>query len=356
MTKIPASQPVPAGSPTVNRFAKLVSRPVGAPTAENVRLETAAVPALREGQVLVHVQLLSLDPTIRTWMGEEKNYMPPIDLGDTIRALGAGEVVESRHPAFAVGDAVTGILDAQQYAVRDGAAATDPTSLHYLVKVDTQAARLETYLSTFGLTGGLTAYFALLRIGQPQPGDTVVVSAAAGSVGSLVGQIAKLKGCRVVGIAGSAEKCAYCVQELGFDACLNYRTDDLRQQLRAACPDGIDIYFDNVGGETLDLALEQLRLNARVVLCGAISQYNSASMQGPRNYFSLVLNRARMEGMLTMDFAAHFPQATQELASWLQAGQLKPAKVQLEQGIDNFLPALLKLFSGEHLGKLLLVP
>lgn len=338
-----------------NRQVLLTSRPNGTPSSANIMLQTIDVPDLSAGQVLVRNSLLSLDPTIRGWMSEEKNYMPPINLGEVVRALGAGQVIASRHPAFSEGDWVVGLLDAQYFALRDGDQVSDLAHPQYLLPVDTQAVPLDTYLSTLGLTGGMTAYFGLLHVGQPKPGDTVVVSAAAGSVGSLVGQIAKLKGCRVVGIAGEQAKCDYCVQELGFDACLNYKTDDLRTALQRACPDGIDIYFDNVGGEILDLALEQLRLHARVVVCGAISQYNNKGpMRGPTNYFSLFVNRARMEGTLCTDYSAQFPKAAQEMVGWLTTGHLKPAKTQIEQGLDNFLPSFLKLFTGENFGKLLL--
>ena len=202
---------------------------------------------------------------------------------------------------------------------------------------------------------GMTAYFGLLNTGRPQPGETVVVSAAAGAVGSVVGQIAKIKGCRVVGIAGEPAKCAYCVQELGFDACVNYKSPDFAKELRAACPQGIDVYFDNVGGDILDLALTMLRLHARVVICGAISQYNNtAPVKGPANYLALLVNRARMEGIVVFDNAAHYAEAAREMAGWLRAGQLHAPKVQTEHGIENFLPALLKLFSGENFGKLVL--
>lgn len=338
-----------------NRQVKLASRPVGALTPENFSVETTEVPALQAGQVLVKNSLLSLDPTIRTWVSDAPNYLPAIGLGEVVRALGVGQVVESQHPAFAVGDAVTGFTQVQQYALREGAAAVDPTSLDFLQKIDTHAVPPEVYLSTLGITGGLTAYFGLLRVGQPQPGDTVVVSGAAGSVGSIVGQIAKLKGCRVVGLAGDQAKVDYCVQELGYEACINYKTEDVRLALRAACPAGIDVYFDNVGGEVLKLVLEQLSLHARVVVCGAISQYNNPVPSWTLgDYFPLFLHRARLEGVLVTDHVAHFVEAAQEMASWLRTGQLKPAKVQIEQGIDNFLPALLQLFSGKNFGKLLL--
>jgi NADPH-dependent curcumin reductase CurA len=339
-----------------NTRVRLVSRPVGLPQPENLTIDTVEIPPLTAGQVLVKTSLLSLAPAMRVWMGEHKSYVPPIGIGEVFRALGAGQVVESQHPSFAVGDYVTGALGAQQYALCAGAAAQDPANPAYLLKVDTSLAPLETYLATLGLPG-LTAYFGLLDIGQPQPGNTLVVSGAAGAVGSVVGQLAKLKGCRVVGLAGNQAKVDYCVQELGFDACINYKTEDVAAALHAACPAGIDVYFDNVGGEILDMVLLQINLKARIVICGATSQYNNtAPAKGPANYFSLLLNRARMEGVIVGDNAARFGEAAREMAGWLREGKLTAPKVQTEHGIENFLPALLKLFSGENFGKLVLAP
>ena len=342
--------------PYSNTQVKLASRPVGEPTPANFTIETTQVPAVGPGQVLVKNLLISLDPAMRGWMNAGKSYLPPVGIGEVMRALGAGQVVESQHPAFAVGDHVTGGLQVQQYALRDGTPAADPASPGFLQKVDPDQAPLATYLSTLGMTG-MTAYFGLLNTGQPRPGETVVVSGAAGAVGSVVGQLAKIKGCRVVGIAGEPEKCAYCVRELGFDACVNYKAADFAQQLRAACPEGIDVYFDNVGGSILDLALSMLRLHARVVICGAISQYNNTTpVKGPANYLSLLVNRARMEGIVVFDNAPHYAEVARTMAGWLRTGQLQAPKVQVEHGIENFLPALLKLFSGENFGKLVLAP
>ena len=337
-----------------NTRVLLASRPKGLPQPENLTIETVEVPPLKAGQVLVKVDLISLDPAMRGWMNEGKSYAPPIGIGEVFRALAAGEVVESQHPAFAVGDYVTGTLGAQQYVLREGDAAQDPANPAYLRKVDTNLAPLETYLATLGMPG-MTAYFGLLDTGQPQPGNTVVVSGAAGAVGSVVGQIAKLKGCRVVGLAGDQAKVDYCVNELGFDACINYKTEDVAAALHAACPAGIDVYFDNVGGEILDTVLLQINLKARIVICGAISQYNNTTpMKGPANYFTLLVNRARMEGILVGDTAAHFGEAAQEMAGWLREGKLTAPKVHTEHGIENFLPTLNKLFSGENFGKLVL--
>jgi NADPH-dependent curcumin reductase CurA len=339
-----------------NTRVLLASRPQGLPQPENLTIETVEVPPLAAGQVLVKIELISLDPAMRGWMNEGKSYAPPIGIGEVFRALAAGQVVASQHSGFAAGDYVTGVLGAQQYVVREGDAAQDPANPAYLRKVDTSLAPLETYLATLGMPG-MTAYFGLLDTGQPQPGNTVVVSGAAGAVGSVVGQIAKLKGCRVVGIAGDQAKVDYCVNELGFDACINYKTEDVAAALRAACPQGIDVYFDNVGGEILDTVLLQINLKARIVICGAISQYNNtAPAKGPANYMMLLVNRARMEGILVGDNAARFGDAAREMAGWLREGKLTSPKVQVEHGIENFLPTLNKLFSGENFGKLVLAP
>lgn len=339
-----------------NHRVKLASRPAGGPPQPaNFDLDAVETPVLTDGQVLVKISFISLDPAMRGWMNESRSYIKPVQIGDVFRAGVAGQVVESKNPAFAVGDYVTGNLGVQQYAVV-GPGATDPSSPEYLLKVDPRLAPLKTYLATLGMPG-MTAYFGLLNTGQPKGGETVVVSGAAGAVGSVVGQIAKLKGCCVVGIVGDQAKADYCINELGFDACVNYKTENVRTGLRAACPKGIDVYFDNVGGEILDFVLEQIRLHARIVICGAISQYNNTTpVKGPSNYLSLLVNRARMEGIVVFDNAANYASAAREMAGWIQEGKLKSPKVQVEHGIENFLPALLKLFSGENFGKLVLAP
>jgi NADPH-dependent curcumin reductase CurA len=338
-----------------NTRVLLASRPVGLPQPENLTIDTVEIPPLAAGQVLIKTSLISLAPAMRVWMSPNESYVPPIGIGDVFRALAVGQVVESQHPGFAIGDYVMGTLGLQQYVLCEGEAALDHTTPAYLLQVDTSLAPLETYLATLGLPG-LTAYFGLLDTGLPQPGNTVVVSGAAGAVGSVVGQLAKLKGCRVVGLAGSQAKVDYCVQELGFDACINYKTEDVAAALHAACPTGIDVYFDNVGGPILDIVLLQINLKARIVICGATSQYNNtAPGPGPANYFALAPKRARMEGIIVGDNAARFGEATREMAGWLRKGKLA-SKIQTEHGLENFLPALLKLFSGENFGKVVLAP
>ena len=255
-----------------------------------------------------------------------------------------GEVVASRHPDFKAGDHVNGAIGAQDYFLGK------PQGFY---KVDPSQAPLPLYLSALGMTG-MTAYFALLDVGAPKAGETVVISGAAGAVGSVAGQIARIKGCRVVGIAGGAEKCRSLIDELGFDGVIDYKNEDLAAGLKRECPKGVDVYFDNVGGDILDAVLTRINFRARVVLCGAISQYNSTEApKGPANYLMLLVNRARMEGMVVMDYAERFAEAGAEMAGWIASGQLK-SKEHIEEGLENFPQTLNKLFSGENYGKLVL--
>ncbi|WP_247878199.1 NADP-dependent oxidoreductase [Azospirillum sp. TSO22-1] len=327
-----------------NRQFRLAARPVGLPRRSDWQFTTEPIPGPAEGEVLVRTLYLSLDPAMRGWMNEGKSYIPPVELGAVMRAGGAGRVVASRHPGFAVGDTVTGSLGVQDYACLPG---------KHLTRVETRLARLPVFLGTLGMPG-MTAYFGLLEVGRPTPGDTVVVSGAAGAVGGVVGQIAKLKGCRVVGIAGGGDKCRYVVDELGFDAAIDYKAEDVKVALRRACPKGIDVYFDNVGGDTLDDALANLARHARIVICGAISQYNNTTpVQGPRNYLSLLVNRARMEGMVVFDYADRYGEAVRDLARWMAEGKLQ-SREHVVEGFESFPEALLTLFSGGNLGKLVL--
>lgn len=329
---------------STNTQIQLIKRPVGEPTASDFEIISSPRPEPSAGEVLVQVLYLSLDPAMRGWMNEGRSYVAPVQLGEVMRALGAGRVIASQDPNFAEGDYVTGLTGVQEYVVAQG---------RELNKVDPSLAPLPTYLHVLGMTG-MTAYFGLLEVGQPQAGDTVVISGAAGAVGSVVGQIAKIKGCRVVGIAGGQEKCDFLVQELGFDAAIDYKQNDLRAELRRTCPDGIDVFFDNVGGEILDTALTRLRLHARVVICGAISQYNNTEpVKGPSNYMSLLVNRARMQGMVVFDYQDRFPQAAQEMAGWIAAGKLQHRE-HIVEGLETFPERLLMLFHGENFGKLIL--
>ncbi|HEY3814959.1 MAG TPA: NADP-dependent oxidoreductase [Caulobacteraceae bacterium] len=328
-----------------NRTARLASRPVGMVTPENFAFATEPVEALGEGEVLVKVLAISLDPAMRGWLNDAKSYVPPVEIGAVMRAGGAGKVVESNDPDFKPGDYVTGMTGVQEYARLSGKA------LH---KIDLNAAPLTAYLGVLGMPG-MTAYFGLLDVGALQDGETVVVSGASGAVGAIVGQIAKIKGCRVIGIAGGAEKCQYVVNELGFDAWVDYKSQDVRKALREHCPKGIDVYFDNVGGEILDAALANLAFKARVPICGAISQYNNTTPpKGPANYLSLLVNRARMEGFIVFDFAKRYGEAARAMAGWIKEGKLKHKEDVVDGGVDAFVTSLNKLFTGENFGKLVL--
>jgi NADPH-dependent curcumin reductase CurA len=328
----------------INHKFLLAARPVGMPKRSDWNFVEESVQEPKDGELLVQVLYISLDPAMRGWMNEVRSYVPPVGIGELMRALGIGIVIASRNPRFAVGDHVSGSFGVQNYAITDGQRVT---------KIYPKAASLPTYLSVLGMTG-MTAYFGLLDTGQPKAGETVVVSAAAGAVGGLVGQIAKIQNCRVLGIAGGAKKCCYITQELGFDAAVDYKSEDVRASLRAHCPDGIHVYFDNVGGTILEAALANLARGARIVICGAISQYNNTGpMTGPRNYMSLLVNRASMKGMLAFDYADRFAEAAAQMAAWMAAGQLK-SREDIVEGLATFPETLLKLFTGENMGKLML--
>ena len=327
-----------------NRQFLLARRPVGAATRDTFTFQQVPVVQPKDGQILVKNEYLSLDPAMRGWMNEGKSYIPPVALGDVMRALGVGKVIASAHPGFAVGDYVNGALGMQDYFTGE------PRGFY---KVDPKLVPLPVYLSALGMTG-MTAYFALLDVGAPKTGDTVVISGAAGAVGSIAGQIAKLKGCRVVGIAGGQEKCKRLVEEFGFDGVIDYKNEDMLAGLKRECPKGVDVFFDNVGGDILDAVLSRLNFKARVIICGAISQYNNKeAVKGPANYLSLLVNRARMEGFVVMDYADRYAAAGQEMAGWLLKGQLK-SKEHIVEGLESFPESLAKLFSGENHGKLVL--
>jgi NADPH-dependent curcumin reductase CurA len=328
----------------MNHQYRLAARPVGLPKPEDWSYTEEPVPEPAEGEVLVRLAYVSLDPAMRGWMNDSRSYIPPVGIGEVMRALGAGEVLASNYAGIAVGDTVTGLLGVQEYAVVAGAG---------VMKVDTTLAPLPVYLGTLGMTG-MTAYFGLLDIGDPQPGETVVVSGAAGAVGGVVGQIAKLKGARAIGIAGGSEKCRYAVEELGFDAAIDYKAEDVAAALGEHCPKGIDVYFDNVGGEILDAALAALARHARVILCGAISQYNATgAMKGPSNYMSLLVNHASMTGFVVSDYGDRYAEGLQEMAGWFAAAKLR-SREDVAEGLENFPETLLRLFSGQNTGKLVL--
>lgn len=327
-----------------NRQFKLAARPVGMVKRADFEFVTTAAGEPGPGEVLVKVEYLSLDPAMRGWMNEGRSYIPPVAIGAVMRAGGVGSVAVSNDPSLAVGDTVVGITGVQDYVV---ARAKD------LTKVDPRLAPLPRYLGALGMPG-LTAYFGLLDIGQPKEGETVVVSAAAGAVGAVTGQIAKIKGCRAIGIAGGPDKCRYIVEELGYDGAIDYKNEDVREGLARHCPKGVDIYFDNVGGEMLDTVLLNLARRARVIICGAISQYNNReAIQGPRNYLMLLVCHAMMEGFVVFDYAARYAEGLHSLAGWAMAGKLK-AREDIVEGLETFPDTLQKLFRGENFGKLVI--
>ncbi len=327
----------------------LKNRPNGLPKDSDFSVNEQSVEPLKEGEILVKNKFISLDPAMRGWMNEGRSYIPPVQLGDVMRAFTVGEVVESRDETFQSGDYVSGMLNVQEYAV---------SSAKKLEKLDTSALKPSNYLSALGIPG-LTAYFGLLESGEYRPGETVLVSGAAGAVGSMVGQIAKLHGSTVIGIAGGEKKCDYVVNELGFDACIDYKKEELKSAIRTLCKQynegkGVDVYFDNVGGETLEAALANIALNAKIVICGAISQYNSnGEMKGPANYMSLLVNRATMRGMVVFDYVDQYAKAQKDIADWIASGKIQ-FKEDVIKGITQFPVALNALFSGKNFGKMIL--
>jgi NADPH-dependent curcumin reductase CurA len=330
---------------STNHQFKLAARPVGNVKRSDFTYTNEPVRDPAEGEIVVKILYISLDPAMRGWMNESKaSYIPPVEIGAVMRAIAVGRVVASKNPQFAVGDHVNGLLGVQEYAYSNGQS---------LTKVDPKLAPLPLYLSTLGMPG-LTAYFGLLDVGQPKAGDTVVVSGAAGAVGAVVGQIAKIKGARVVGIAGGADKCRYLVDVLGFDAAIDYKSDNVMEALQKHCPNGVDVYFDNVGGDILDAVLARLARGARVVICGAISQYNNTTpIKGPSNYMSLLVNRATMKGVMVADYYPRAMEAIMEMGGWIGAGKLK-SREDIDEGLENFPETFAKLFSGENNGKLVL--
>jgi NADPH-dependent curcumin reductase len=332
-----------------NQQIRLAARPVGLPKPSDWQHTEEPVQALQEGGILVKTLMLSLDPAMRGWMNEGKSYIAPVATGEVMRAGGVGEVIASKNAQFPVGTIVNSILGVQQYALL----AADQIQKLGTFAIDTTRMPAEKWLNALGMPG-MTAYFGLLDVGMPKAGETVVVSGAAGAVGQTVGQVAKIKGCRVVGIAGGKAKCDFAVKEMGFDACVDYKSADFKAALKEACPKGIDVYFDNVGGDILDLVLTRINRKARIIVCGAISQYNNITpVKGPANYLSLLVNRARMEGIVVFDYADRYPIAIKEIATWMKEGKFV-SREDIVEGIENFPQALLKLFNGENFGKLIL--
>ena len=332
-----------------NHQIRLARRPVGLPVRADWSFTAEPVAPPGPGAVVVKTLLLSLDPAMRGWMNEGKSYIAPVAIEAVMRAGGIGVVVASESALFAIGDHVSGALGVQEYASFD----ERQLGRGELAKIDLRIAAPTQWLNVLGMPG-MTGYFGLMDVGQPKPGETVVVSGAAGAVGQTVGQLAKIKGCRAVGIAGGPAKCEWVVKELGFDACIDYKAGPVKEGLKAHCPKGVDIYFDNVGGEILDAVLTRINRHARIIICGAISQYNNTEpVKGPANYLSLLVNRARMEGIVVFDYAERYPQAIAEMAAYLKDGRMK-GREDVVAGIDTFPETLLKLFRGENFGKLVL--
>ena len=328
----------------VNIRYVLAARPSGAASEQHFRREELPVQQPEEGEVLIKVHYISLDPAMRGWMNEGTTYVKGVEIGAVMRAFGAGEVIISKHPGYLVGQMVTGLLGVQQFTVEKGA---------YLTLVNTDIAPLSWYLGLLGMPG-LTAYFGLLDKANPKAGETVLVSGAAGMVGSLVGQIAKIKGCKVAGIAGGSEKCTYLTDELGWDIAIDYKnTPDIAARLRETVPNGIDVFFDNVGGEILNAALTQLARGCRIVICGAISQYNQTTPVGPSNYLKIVSARGTLTGIIVFDYFPRAQEAINDISSWVKEGKIK-YREHIIPGIEQFPAALNNLFTGENQGKLLI--
>jgi NADPH-dependent curcumin reductase CurA len=326
-----------------NRQFKLAQRPSGMVKASDFEFTTSEAGEPGPGEVLVRVLYLSLDPAMRGWMNEGKSYVPPVGLGEVMRALGIGRVVKSSDPEISVGDHVSGLFGVQDYALM---------KVKELTRVNPKLAPLPRFLGALGMPG-MTAYFGLLDVGQPKAGETLVVSAASGAVGAIVAQIGKIIGCRVIGLAGGVDKCRYLSEELKLDGVINYKSEDVRARLKELAPKGVDVYFDNVGGDILDIVLAQLARHARIVICGAVSQYNSTAPVGPKNYLMLLVSRARMEGFVVFDYMPRYLDGAKQIAQWLSEGKLQ-VKEDIVAGLESFPAALLKLYSGENFGKLVL--
>jgi NADPH-dependent curcumin reductase CurA len=328
-----------------NRMVRLARRPVGMVKREDFKIEDGPVPEPGAGEFRVKVAYVSLDPAMRGWISEGRSYVPPVALGEVMRAYAVGTVEASNHPGFKPGEAVQGLFGVQRYAISKG---------ERVVKVDPSQAPLERWIGGLGMPGW-TAYFGLLEVGQPKAGETVVVSAASGAVGSVVGQIARVKGCRAVGIAGGPEKCRYVKEELGFDACVDYKAGNLAADLKAAAPGGIDVYFENVGGEILDTVLLQMNLRGRIAVCGLISAYNATELPaGPKNLRCVLTQRLKMQGLIVFDWASRVPEAMAQLGAWHKEGKLKIREDVREGGLDAYPDVLNLLYTGGNLGKLVL--
>jgi NADPH-dependent curcumin reductase CurA len=330
---------------TMNTVVKLARRPQGHVQREDFTITQEPLAELKDGEIRVATQYISLDPAMRGWMNDAKSYVPPVGIGETMRAFAAGTVEASRNPKFKEGDTVSGLIGAQSHAVSDG---------QNVVKADTSLAPLQTWVGGLGMPG-LTAYLGLTYVGEPKEGETLVVSAASGAVGQVVGQIAKIYGCRTVGIAGGPDKCAALTSEFRYDAAVDYKGGWLADDLKAACPDGIDVDFENVGGDILDTVLAQMNFRGRIAICGLISAYNATSpVPGPYNFRSVLVNRLRVQGFIVFDFIKKYPEAYEKLGTWHKEGKLKFKEDVREGGLEAFPDVLKMLYTGENFGKLIL--
>jgi NADPH-dependent curcumin reductase len=328
-----------------NHQVRLAARPSGLPRPSDWDISEQPLPTPAAGEFVVAISYISLDPAMRGWMNAGASYIDPVEIGSVMRAGAVGRVIASEHPGFVIGEHVYRDFGVQEYALSNGGG---------VIKIDPALAPLPTYLGTLGMTG-MTAYFGLFDVAKLSEGDTVVISGAAGAVGNAAGQIAKIKGARVIGIAGGEEKCRWLLDELGFDAAIDYKAQDVRRALREVAPEGVDVYFDNVGGDILDAVLTRLARGARIVICGAVSQYNATDgVQGPANYLSLLVSRASMTGMVVFDYAPRFGAAAVEIAGWMREGRLVSRDHIVDGGVSAFPETLLKLFNGENIGKLVL--
>lgn len=326
-----------------NKLVRFMKRPNGFPNQDTWRLDHENINDLSNGEIIIQNLYISIDPAMRGWMNKARSYIKPVEIGDVMRAGSVGKVVYSKNKLFKEGNFVSGWGGVQKYCRTDGKG---------FVEINTKKNDLPIFLSTLGMTG-LTAYFGILEVAKVKKGETVLISAAAGSVGSIAGQIAKINGCRVIGIAGGKKKCNYVINELGFDGCIDYKNESVSRSIFKECPDGVDVYFDNVGGNILDSALTFINRNARVVICGAISQYNNSDVLGPKNYLSILVNRAKMMGMVVFDYKDRYTNAIEEMKGWIEKGNLK-SNEDIHFGLDNFYNVFQKLFNGNKLGKLIL--
>ena len=327
-----------------NKLIRLMKRPLGFPSEDTWKLDEETLPQLNENEILIQNHYISFDPAMRGWLNETRSYIDPVKIGEVMRAGSIGKVLESKNSKFSKGDIVSGWAGVQQYSINNGKG---------FFKINPGNLDLPVFIGTLGMPG-MTAYFGILEVGKIKKGDTVLVSAAAGAVGSIVGQIAKIKGCKVIGIAGGKNKCDYVINDLGFDGCIDYKNESVTRGIKRECSNGIDVYFDNVGGPILDAALSKLRFNARVVICGAISQYNNKKdIVAPKNYLSLLVNRATMQGMVVLDYANEYQEAGLQMGMWMMEGKIK-SREDIYEGLENFYETFLRLFNGNKKGKLLL--